>query len=59
MDEYPCFQRLVEFWNEECFARVVKIFTSRQQTEAHATLMLKVFAVQVCKERARHQNTRF
>ena len=49
---------LIKFWKKQCAERVEKIFTSRQQTEAHATLMLKVFAVQVREERARHQNAR-
>ena len=55
---YPRIGPLVSFWKTECPARVKKIFTSRQQTEAHATLMLKVFAVQVREERARRQNAR-
>ena len=57
-ETWRCFKRLVDFWGEECAERVAKIFTSRQQTEAHATLMLKVFAVQVWKERARATRTR-
>ena len=48
-DEWPRFNRLDDFWRKECFARVEKSFSSHQQTEAHATLMLKVFAVQVRK----------
>ena len=56
--KYPRIDSLVSFWKNECRDRVKKIFTSRQQTEAHATLMLKVFAVQVREERARHHNAR-
>ena len=49
MSDWPCFEQLYDFWEDECLDRVKKIFSSQQQTEAHATLMLKVFAVQVRK----------
>ena len=45
--KWPRFERLYYFWEGECLDRVKKSFSSQQQTEAHATLMLKVFAVQV------------
>ena len=48
-DKWPRFRWLVDFWRDECAERVGKKFSSQQQTEAHATLMLKVFAVQVRK----------
>ena len=47
--KWPRFRWLFDFWRNECAERVAKIFSSQQQTEAHATLMLKVFAVQVRK----------
>ena len=42
-------RRCATSWEKTCAARLKKIFSSQQQTEAHATLMLKVFAVQVRK----------